>query len=286
MNRSARELLLMIAATTGALAAQKSEPLKDGPKTLTEAWRTGLQRMRDQHAPGLVFVLPPADRPADAKLQERLADWPRIKGGGGGPGAPPKTAREQLLWLLQRWRSDSLSVVFGLAVPIVAEPALCGAKDGETLLLLAPDGSRKGGFAVDLADANAVADALDPDLLSERALAVRRAAVPPAAQDLAAKVQALPVWPRQPVPSQQETLRAASARVHEFAAALVQVADVPAVDGGKAVRRAVATPGLRMVLDEMTPLGTGLGETWDPCPPCGMAAVPLPMHSLLKLLPK
>jgi hypothetical protein len=290
MNRSARELVLMIAATAAALAAQadgtKTEP-NNGPKTLAEAWRAGLQRMRDQHAPGLVFVLPPADRPADAKVQERLGEWPRIK--GGEPPTSPKTAREQLLWLLQRWRANDLaakgeparalpdlSVVFGLAVPIVAEAATCDARDGETLLLLAPDGARKEGFAIDLADANAVADALTPDLLSERAVAARRAAVPAAAQQLADKVQQLPVWPRQPVPTQQETLRAASARVHELAAALVQVADA----------RVVATPGLHMVMDDMAPLGTELGATWDPCPPCGMAAVALPFHSLLKLLPK
>jgi hypothetical protein len=309
MTCTARELVLMIAATAAALAAQAGgsagEPQGrsgNGPKTLTEAWRAGLQRMRDQHAPGLVFVLPPAERAADAKVQERLGAWPPIK--GGGPVTPPKTAREQLLWLLQRWRSNSLaadgaatkalpdlSVVFGLAVPIVAEAETCGAKADETLLLLAPDGSRKAALKLDLADGNAVADALGSILLSPEAIAARRATVPPAAQQLADKLQQLDKPGATTPDDLEEMVRDALARFHELAPVLVQVVEVPVAVFDREVRveqwkRILATPALRRLLEASLPLGTELGETWDPCPPCGMAAVPMPMRSLLKLLPK
>ena len=31
-------------------------------------------------------------------------------------------------------------------------------------------------------------------------------------------------------------------------------------------------------------LGTAVAQTWDPCPPCGMMAMPMPFRSALKLL--
>src|SRR5262249_44616482 len=128
---------------------------------------------------------------------------------GFGPGAPPRrppaTARELLLLRIQRLRDPhavavdgatvDVSLLFGLAVPVVAEPETCGSKAGETLVLLGADGNRANGFAAELGDPAAVAKALVPELLGETALARRRANVPPELQRLADEYRELTLRP-------------------------------------------------------------------------------------------
>jgi hypothetical protein len=301
MNTLPRDTLLLLAAVSVAaasLSAQQAAQLS-APKSLEEAWRAGLQRMRAQKAPGLVFVLPAADQPLDSDLQARFAKWPRGRLGGPAPSLP-KTAREQFLWTLNMWRDPDavraidpgkgatvdLLVLFALAVPIVAEAEVCGAKPGETLVLLKADGTRDDGFAVHLADSRAVADALASGLLSEAALAARRAAMPPAVRQAAADWERMQLEP----PAEHGVFLAARQKVqaslHAAAPALVTFGVVEAGDPAKATKLARASAALRAVFDDTVPLGTEVGETWDPCPPCGMAAVPLPSRSLLRLLPK
>jgi hypothetical protein len=179
---SATVLLTLAATATGQ---------RDGPSPLDRAWREALARIRADKAPGLVFVLPPADRPADRKSANRL----RAVAGKLGGEVPVRldTARDVLRMQIQALRATFRSdrdharstALFALAVTVVAEPATCRAEPGETIVLLGPDGERVQGFAVDVGDRAAVLAALEPLLLAREAVEARRGNLPP---DLAARV--------------------------------------------------------------------------------------------------
>jgi hypothetical protein len=269
------ELVLMLAATAAALAAQ-SNPGSE-PKTLTEAWRAGLQRMRSQHAPGIVFVLPEAEQPSPASPSRRERLLATVQAWLDQRPAPPPARSESLPQLL---------LVFALAVPIFAAPEACGARPGETLLLLKPDGSRAEGFAVDLGDANAVVRALTPSLLSEAAVAAQRAVVPPALQrDVELVTQAERQGPGSAEAS--EAWRRVHQRLHEAAPAFVRFVDsqVRESDPSRA-KVPVASGLLRRLLADTVPLGTTGVPALRGCPgPCGTGS-PGPWRGLLKLLPK
>jgi hypothetical protein len=295
MNIAASRVLAS-AVLLAAAAAQADEgtPPQAPPATLREAWLQALSMLRMHKVPGLVFVLPPEGKPADAKAAAAaVAELPG-KGLGHRP-VTPTTARELLLLQIQALRADrtlvmrapaigrpdrnampvDLAAAFALALPIVAEAEVCGSKPGETLLLFGPDGARTHGFAVDLGDARAVADAVLPHLASAKALLVRQANVPPALQRAADTFDAARASADQ---SDMERRNAAylelSRNVHAAAPALLDVQD-----GEVLVRHE-----LRAMVEQTVPVGTVLAEQWDPCPPCGMMAVPLPMRSALKLL--
>jgi hypothetical protein len=291
MNRCAGERLLALAAIAAALAAQ--EPV---PRTLTEAWRVGLQRMRSQHAPGLVFVLPAESRdakpgPARERLLATVATWlqPALP-----PWATPRPGSRQA----STARDWQLNLLCALAVPIFAEPEACGAKPGETLLLLKPDGSRAEGFALDLADGDAVLRALTPILLSETSIAAGRAVVPPAAlrdvdlvtQPERKREDGFDWWRRPPSAEQSEARRRLQARVHEVAPALVQFVDPPRSGAEDPPARVAGPDDLLMWLGPTVPLGSaGVPRPTGCLGPCGLSTpgpVGAPLWQMLKLLPK
>jgi hypothetical protein len=302
MNQPALSLLIFAAMATVARAQEAPAaggarsaapavpqlPRASGPTTLKDAWTTALATMRAQKAPGLVFVLPPADAKADPAAVKAAKERFHSKLMGGTP-VDAKNARELLLLHVQLLRQESVAAAFGLAVPVVATATTAGAKPGETLVLLNEDGTRTAGFAVDLADPAAVASALQPYLFAPERLAPRRANVPPAVtvavRDLddvrkrlpqeqdAERQQALLQRQQELIVQLQSQLFAAAPALHETPANRVP-----------APRGAAEADLLGELLQWTTPLGTEVGATWDPCPPCGMMALPMPFRSALKLL--
>jgi hypothetical protein len=306
MNHALPPALLLCLATFAAVSSAQETPPVDGmvrtrqsplavePTTLWAAWTRALAVMKEQQVPGLVFVLPPADQRADPKVAAAaLADF-RQKGLAGAPVAVG-SARELLLVHIQLLRQVpvfdpgedgepgvGLGAAFGLAVPVVAEAAVCGAKPGETMVLLGEDGKRRSGFAVDLADIAAVEAALRPALFPADTLAARAANVPPA---VAAAVDlALAPMRDERDPTEQQARFDAVMRLRRelYAAAPALVTNDRAT--AALAERHDERPSLPWLLQFTTPLGTAVGVEWDPCPPCGMMAAPLPMRSALKLL--
>jgi len=303
MNQQPAAVVLMLAAMATVAAAQEAPAAgarsaaptpqgaqpgaqQRGPTTLAHAWTTALSTMRAHKAPGLVFVLPPADAMADPAAVKAAKERFHAKMMGGAP-VEAKTARELMLLHVQLLRQESIAAAFGLAVPVVASAATAGAQPGETMVLLSEDGKRLAGFAVDLADAEAVTKALQPYLLAPDRLQPRLANVPPAVAGLVRELG--DVRKRLPEEQDQERAQALQARQQELVAQLQAqlFAAAPALHGAPAggpARGAADTDLLGELLQWTTPLGTEVGATWDPCPPCGMMAMPMPFRSALKLL--
>jgi hypothetical protein len=301
---SATRSILFLSAIAAVAAAQQAERTLVEPTTLKEAWTAGLRRMREANAPGLVFVLPPENANASDAALAAVKRWTDSRQDVLHPASELKTARDAMLALVQSWRwprfdldpvtwitadRPDFSVLFALAVPIVAERETCGARADDTLMLLAPEGSVLGRWAVDLGDDAAVAAVLEPQLLSSARIAVRRDAVPAAlaqqAKEFCEQV-AKPTYVLEPSPKLQRTLRAA---LHVAAPALVEFRDVPGAGGAgepAPPRQMHSTEALLLLTEGTPPLGTAVAEQWDPCPFCGMSSFRLPVCSLLKLLPK
>lgn len=297
---------VLLFATLATVRAQAPQPVPPPappvppaplapPTTLQAAWQLALTTMREQKAPGLVFVLPAADAVADPAAVRRALDRIPGKGRGTWPTATA-TARDLLLLQLQVLRgalaigdespaaahpddrAPALALAFGLAVPVVATAAQSGARAGETVVLLGATGQRLAGFTVDLGDAAAVHAALLPHLLTNAVLAPRQANTPAAVR---AAIEAQRQFRAKPPVAAAESQRYVATyellRRELFAAAPAMVAVEPE-------QRLTADGALRELLQFTVPLGTMVASQWDPCPPCGMMAVSAPFRSALKLL--
>ena len=290
---SAAAILLALAAV-GAVAAQDRTPEPPTPENITTAFERARERMVKDKAPGLVFVLPAVDAPFDEKAAARLAQELTASNMRTPHPVELKTARDVLLARVQRLRASRTPAAIALrllTVPIVAEPSTCGARPGETIVLLSADGRRVAGFEVDLGDEAAVLDALTPDVLAKKAVEPRRASVEPELATFAARHRTLlelaiaQKGAGEGLTGEQglelhATRRQLGARLTAAAPALVEF---------RSERAAFLTDdGMRslLLLDDSLPFGTAIAEQWDPCPPCGMMAVPLAQRSTLKLLAK
>ncbi|MCA8952655.1 MAG: hypothetical protein KDE27_24295 [Planctomycetes bacterium] len=295
-----RSCLLAIAVAAAVGAQDPAAP----PASLAEAYERALAAMKTDKAPGLVFVLPPADRKADAgKVPELVTAFAKVQW-GQRPALELKTARDVLLAQVQllRARRDPVTVALRLlTVSIVAEPEQCGAEPGETMVLLSPTGKRLQGFDVDLGDAEAVIDALTPKVLARSAVEPRRANVEPKLAKAVARYREL--WAAAVArrrsgadPDQEETMELNTlferftARLTAAAPALVEfdadrVSGEPSPDDQATLAAAADTSWL-LRRDEPLPYGTATDKQWDNCPGCGMMAAPLAARSTLKLLAK
>jgi hypothetical protein len=286
-------LLLAIAASVAAAQEPSKPPANARPTALADAFRQALARMRADKAPGLVFVLPPAGAKADpevaARLQKEIA---RGKfGGSDETRIELNTARDVMLAQLQALRASrtpEVTALMLLCVPIVAEPAVAGAKPGETLVLLSATGERVTGATAALDDHAAVLDALAPFVLARKVVEPRRANVPPALAKLAARRSALLQLVKE---RQQRGEGLDGAEVQELHAIQQELADkmtvaAPAVVELHGERATLGGEGVPWTppFEPAIPFGTETHQQWDPCPPCGMMATPLPMRSTLKLL--
>lgn len=284
--------ILLATAAVGAVVGQEPGARPRTPGPLAMAFEQARLRMAQDKAPGLVFVLPAIDAPFDKKVAERLAQ----ELGASSMRTPHrielKTARDLLLARVQRLRASRTPAAIALrllTVPIVAEPATCGARPKETIVLLSADGRRVAGFDVDLGDEAAVLEALTPDVLAKKAVEPRSANVEPALLASATrhrKLLELAIAQNAAgeglTGEQGQELHATrgqlAARLTAAAPALVEFRNERA--------EFVADEGRHsfLLLDDSVPFGTSLAEQWDPCPPCGMMAVPLAQRSTLKLL--
>ncbi len=327
MNPNKPIALAVLVAVMNVAVAQRGQrlaapPVGDGqvaeqapPASLSAAWQLALSTMCTHKAPGLVFVLPPAEAVADPQLAAAALTAFH----GSGIGKVPvdiRTERDRLLVLVQLLRQPRplipgpeavdvgaiptlpLALAFGLAVPVVATAEQCVAAPGETLLVLGEDGRRLAGFRIDLGDADAVAMALQPLLFAAARLQARQANVPP---DLAATVADFLELNRQQQQAQRngvpfdgpaaqrhaQLYQDVRQRLFAAAPALVAAARTAPEADASAEPTGFAADG-RAVLGELlqwtTPLGTAVAQTWDPCPACGMAAMPMPFRSALLLL--
>lgn len=284
-------LLLAFAA---AVVAQEAVPPARPADPLAAALRDALALARTHKAPVLAFVLPPAGAAADpervraTRAAEQQVGMLATKGGASAP--PITDARDLLLRQLQLLRGAPASrgrgpapataeqILFALCVPVVATPAACSAKPGETVVLLAPNGERMQGFALDLLDRARFADALDKALLTDTALAARQANVPPALLADLARLREL----RERAAQDAEAGRAWQALNARLDAQLVALA--PALvhrEGGELG----ADPELADWEPAHAPLGTEAKmELGDPCPGCGMGFTPPGLLTVLKLI--
>ncbi len=282
-------LLLALAATAAAQDAPRDSAR---PTTLADAFQRALAQMRADKAPGLVFVLPPTGAPADPEVLADIEKELARAAFGGKPPVTLETRRDVLLWRLQQLRaarSGEVAALLVLTVPIVAEPSACGAKPGETLVLLSAEGERVAGFDVDLADHAAVVDAITPHVLAREAVEPRRANVPPAIARLVARSEELLRLARQRQQEgglDQEQQQELHTIQQELARRMTAAAPALVESTGERVSFGPNTNWYLLNLYQDTPLGTEVGEQWDPCPPCGMMAGPLAMRSTLKLLAK
>lgn len=281
--------LAVVAASVAAAQTPTTSPL-------AAAFEEALTRMRANQAPGLVFVLPPKDARADPKVAARVqAGFEGGKLRGGVPVALD-TARDVMLMQIQALRGTlhsardhaRLTALFALTVVVVAEPAACAAQPGETIVLLAVDGTRAHGFAVDLGDRAAVLAALEPLVLTFDAVEPRRANVPPAVAAKAARRRDLRrefALRKQAGEHPTDLWQDLVVLEQELAAQLTAAAPALIEFAGEGDERHIVTDvPLAEITAALPPLGTEIGVQWDPCPPCGMMALPLPMRSALKLL--
>ena len=286
-------ILLTMAAASGVMA-QSPWAEEGSPENMTTAFERAREQMVKDKAPGLVFVLPAIDAPFDRKVAERLAQELVASSMRTPHRVELRTARDVLLARVQRLRASRTPAAIALrllTVPIVAEPATCGARPGETIVLLSADGRRVAGFEVELGDEAAVLDALTPDVLARKAVEPRRANVEPALVAIATKHRRLlelaiaQKGAGEGLTGEQgqelhATRRQLAARLTAAAPALVEFrgerAEFLTDDGMHSF----------LLLDGSLPFGTAVAEQWDPCPPCGMMAVPMAQRSTLKLLAK
>lgn len=291
-------VLLQLAAV---LAAQPPiAPTQSAPQTLAEAWRAALAQGKQQKAPILAFVLPPADAPADADRAKALRELEQKNGmlfGKRGEDHPIPSARQLLLRQVQWLRSAGaraavrapaaapsvVQTLLAMTITVFATPEACGAKAGETIVLLDARGQRIAGLHVDAGDREAFARELGKLLLADEALAARQATVPPA---LAADLRQRRSLAAATGPGPSPEVAAANARElqqidERLQANLAGVA--PLFVGGTAEQREFATESSFESL--RPPLGcTAEILAGDPCPACGMGFVPPELNTVLKLL--
>jgi hypothetical protein len=285
LNQRSAVSLLVLAASL--VAQERDDERKARPDPLAAAWQQALERAKAQKAPILAFVLPPADAKAPADrvkatwLREREIGMPHVF---LSKEPPTLSARELLLRHIQllrlpefRRRSHVVQAtpsmaLLALSIPVVAAAELCGAKPGETAVLLGPDGKRMEGFALDLLEEEAFVKQLGGRLLDRTVLAARAANVPP---ELARDVAALPVK-REQIFLEDHALEE-RLRMSLAAAAPLLVK--------------VGTDGLELhpvlwLLDELRPpLGTEKpGLPYEMCTGCGMGFTPQAFYNVLQLI--
>ena len=181
-----------------APAAHEATPPPRANDPLADAWRTALATGRRHDAPILVFVLPPAGQVADAPqavaTREAELAFQSLATEAGEPAPAMSTARDVMLRQLQLLRtawppwmticagvvpSSEPKMVFALTVPVVAAAETCGAKPGESVVLLTPTGERVRGFELDLLDRDAFVATVGELVLAQDVLATRCERVPP-----------------------------------------------------------------------------------------------------------
>jgi hypothetical protein len=290
---SANLLLALVAAGVAAAQDPPKSSTVTPPKALADAFQQALAQMRADKAPGLVFVLPPAGARADREVAAQLEG--AIARGKLSPDQEPrialKTARDVLLAQLQALRASQeseLAALMLLTVPIVAEPAVAGSKPGETIVLLSPTGERVAGFAADPGDHAAGVEARAPSVLAKKVVEPRRTVVPPALAKIAERHTELQGIVRErlqrgegPTGEEIQELQ----KLHEELAGRLTAAAPALVELHGERATLGASPGFKaQPFEAAMPFGTEVDQMWDPCPPCGMMATPLPMRSTLKLL--
>jgi len=287
-TRSSVSVLLFAAMAAAQPMIAPQQPAPQAPTTLTEAWQFALSMLRAHKVPVLVFVLPPADAKADpavaaatvARLQPRFQAHKMM---GNAPKLRAGTARELFLLQLQGLRGspdEQLRRLLLLDLAVVAEAATCGARPGETVVLLAADGTRAAGFALDLADEAAVVRSLAPRLLDETQLAARRANLAPSLQRDLAEFERLE---RAAQRSDADTQRLMALR-ERLALHLPVIAPVLLAESQPLPSPGRGISGIDWLAGAELPLGTAIDQMVDPCTGCGMGFVPPRLVSTLKLL--
>lgn len=286
-------ILLTMAAASGVMA-QSPWTEQGSPENMTTAFERAREQMVKDKAPGLVFVLPAIDAPFDKKAAARLAQEVGATSMRTPHRIELKTARDVLLARVQRLRGSRTPAAVALrllTVPIVAEAATCGARPGETVVLLSAEGRRVAGFDVDLGDEAAVLEALTPDVLARKAVEPRRANVEPALASVATRHRRLlelaAELKRRGESLTSEQGQELHATRQQLSTRLTAAAPM-LVEFGTERAELLADFGMHLflLLDDSVPFGTAIAEHWDPCPPCGMMAVPMAQRSTLKLLAK
>ncbi|HZN37172.1 MAG TPA: hypothetical protein VFD82_00125 [Planctomycetota bacterium] len=293
MNRSTAASLTVLFAAIAV--AQEGVTLPTSPvlpQTLQEAWQDALTLARTHKAPVLAFVLPPAGEAADQSRSKATRSREMQAGllNREADDVPPiVTSRDLLLRQVQLLRvggppdrrelppPTQAQAILALTVPVFASAADCGARPGQSVVLLGSDGKHRKGFDVDLLDAEAFVREVGADVLAPEALLARNANVPRELLDLLAERRELQKAPG------DETAQARQQQVFaRLARALPAIA--PAL-----VRREesklMLDPDLVQLALPNAPLGsTAAPLPGDPCPPCGMAVVPPHLSTVLKLL--
>ncbi|HEX6813862.1 MAG TPA: hypothetical protein VF384_19730 [Planctomycetota bacterium] len=291
MNRStAASLTVLLAAI--AVAQEATPPPAKTPQTLQAAWQEALTLARTHKAPVLAFVLPPAGEAADPARSKatRARELQTGMLNRKADDVPPiETSRDLLLRQVQLLRAgdprvsralpppNEAQAILAMTVPVFARAQDCGARPGQTVVLLGPDAKRGKGFDLDLLDSEAFVREIGGEVLGPEALAARNANVPRELLDLLAERRELRKGPGSP-----ETIARQEQVFTHLAKALPAIA--PAL-----VRREegklVLDPDLAQLEQPSAPLGsTATVLEGDPCPACGMGFVPPHLATVLKLL--
>ena len=287
-------LLLAVAAVTA------QEAPKAGWDAATRAFVDACTLARALKAPLLVFVLPDTDGPvaperAKAQRDAEVAAGMLAARKGGQVDDVPTIATQSDLLLRQvqllraRAMADSgrrgtegvpaltdLQRILPLTVIAVAKAGTCGAKPGETVMLLRADGKPVRGFAIDLQDHEAFAKALGAELLAPETLAARRDTVDP--DILRSFDRMCELWTTQQSGTEEFQ------KLHGKLGQLVP-AFAPAIVGSPRESK-LDFFSESFLLQPRLPFGVEekLMVTGDPCPTCGMGFVPPHLNSVLKLL--
>jgi hypothetical protein len=282
-NQRTTVSLLVLAASLAAQERDDERNAKADP--LTVAWQRALEQAKSLKAPILAFVLPPADAKAPADrvkatwLRERDVGMPHALGTNEPPAL---SARELLLQHIQLLRlpefrhgtfrvqaTPSLAIL-ALSIPVVVVAERCGAKAGETVVLLGTDGKRIEGFALDLLDENEFAQQLGAKLLDPKALAARAANVPEAlVRDVAA------------LPKRDEIFLEDNALEDRLTQSLAAAAPLLVKVGADGLEM---HPDLWLLDERRHPPGTEGPLFPDMCAGCGMGFTPQAFHNVLKLI--
>jgi hypothetical protein len=295
-------LLLTLAAALTAQEEPKESP--QGPQQeakvdpMAAAWQRALANARQHKAPVLVFVLPDdgpiAESTAKVHRDAEIAVGMLITGFERLSTEPPQIETRRQLFLRQVGLLHALGLftinldlrpprtvtpndlqrMFALTVQVVAPASACGAKPGESVVLLRYDGQRIAGFDVDLTDREAFVRKVGQKVLDPDTLAARAANVDPDLQREVEEVRTMPITELfAPLYERKKThLRENLAGV---APALVGQPD------------AALDPFLALdVLQPEPPHGTeqALASWVQMCGGCGMGYVPHHLNYVLKLL--
>jgi len=292
MNTTSTAFVLSLAVAAAVTAQERSGPR--GKDALARAFHAAAVAARKHKAPILAFVLPPKDRKVDPAAVAALHEAERKAGmlqvwGGPREQLQIRTARELLLRQVQllrlfRWGEagkvlpHDAQMVFGLTVPVFARANDCGAKDGESVVLLDVRGARRRGFTLDLSDRDAFVAQLGKELFGADELAGRRANVPPDLERELAKVQK-ELRRKQPLVHafyDEQKLKPLAPKLFALGPALVERRD----------GRLQPVRELWSIELARTPLGAKatLPIGGDSCPGCGMGYTPDALMTVLKLV--